>query len=859
MKRTVISAISFALLFFCLSGAHGLTVTNTDDSGNGSLRQAISTTPSGGTIDFNIPTSDPNYSPATSSYLIRIASGELVIARDVTITGPANSKVTVSGNNNNRIFNISAGNVALTNLTIANGRAAGSNGAAEITGAGAQPAQPGQSMSGGAILNAGALTLRNCTLNASQVSGGRGGNGNSTGAFGYGAPAGSAKGGALANFGSATLINCTLFSNHAVGGDGGNGTAGQPSGMGGAADGGAVWNGGTLTLVNSTLFSHLSMGGSGGSGSGGSNGANGGSATGGGLTNASGASSVILNSIIAGSTVTGGPRGFAAPGGTAGTIGTASGTDVSGDVVSQGHNLIGRTDGSTGWTGSDLLGGTTSATRLDPLLSSFGDYGGPTFTLRPMAASAAVDNGDDAVLAAPFSLTTDQRGFSRKVGLRVDIGAVENGFSQAGPTFTVTSTDAHNDGTCTEDDCTLREAVNAANANPDASTVVFAAGLGSLISNPPSNGYAITAPLAILGPGARRMTLSGGNLTRIFAVQSAGVTISGLNLTGGRSFGDGGIMHNSGGSTTVSDCTLSSSTAVMSSPGLGNGGAIFNASGAGLTLLRCTFASNDAQQFGGALYNSGTVTATNCTFVFNTAPRGGAIFSLSNNGTSLVTLRNCTVTGNNATAATNSTDGGGGYYADGAAGNSQHRFSNTIISGNTNAVNPDLRGFGTTEGNNLIGNLGQGGSGFSNGVNGDKVGVPANFGTFGNFGGPTDTMRLLSNSPAINSGNDALAPTTDQRGYPRVGASDIGAFEFGSGSLRATNIIRSGDDIVVEFREAIANVSYRLERKAEITDATWQPINGVADKTPTSTGRNQIIHPGGASSVRGFYRVRQLP
>src|SRR5207302_968632 len=43
--------------------------------------------------------------------------------------------------------------------------------------------------------------------------------------------------------------------------------------------------------------------------------------------------------------------------------------DVSGDFLSGGHNLIGQTDGSTGWVGSDLTG--TSSSPLDAL---FGDF-----------------------------------------------------------------------------------------------------------------------------------------------------------------------------------------------------------------------------------------------------------------------------------------------------------------------------------------------------------------------------------------------------------------------------------------------------------------------------------------------------
>jgi hypothetical protein len=39
------------------------------------------------------------------------------------------------------------------------------------------------------------------------------------------------------------------------------------------------------------------------------------------------------------------------------------------------------------------------------------------------------------------------------------------------------------------------------------------------------------------------------------------------------------------------------------------------------------------------------------------------------------------------------------------------------------------------------------------------------------------TMAILVGSPAIDAGNDKTAPDTDQRGKPRVGPPDIGAFE----------------------------------------------------------------------------------
>ena len=47
----------------------------------------------------------------------------------------------------------------------------------------------------------------------------------------------------------------------------------------------------------------------------------------------------------------------------------------------------------------------------------------------------------------------------------------------------------------------------------------------------------------------------------------------------------------------------------------------------------------------------------------------------------------------------------------------------------------------------------------------------------GDYGGPTETLALLPGSPAIDAGTTTNAPSSDQRGFARVGAVDIGAFE----------------------------------------------------------------------------------
>jgi hypothetical protein len=341
------------------------------------------------------------------------------------------------------------------------------------------------------------------------------------------------------------------------------------------------------------------------------------------------------------------------------------------------------------------------------------------------------------------------------------------------------------------------------------------------------------------------LTLDGGPGTnRIFSLASGDrAALHGLTLTGGggagaSSSGNGGAILNNG-TLTLTQCTLSGNTASRnggaiynfgtltltqctlsenfsnSSGGFGSqGGAIYNSEGT-LTLTQCTLLGNTANGgndgrgngfggSGGAIYShsngaSGTLALTQCTLSGNTANAGfgngfggsgGAIYSHSNGASGTLALTQCTLSGNTATNASGGSFGRGGAIV---ISDITATLTNSLIAGNTASTGPDIYFFSgtlTRSGANLIGNNVTVTAQFpasSPNANGDFVGTsaaPLNplLAPLGNYGGPTQTMRLLPGSPALNRIASPLFPT-DQRGFPIVGLADIGAYESGARTL----------------------------------------------------------------------------
>jgi hypothetical protein len=251
-------------------------------------------------------------------------------------------------------------------------------------------------VSGGGIANVfGGVTLTNSTLSGNAG----GGIYNFAGMLTVSAStlAGNAavSGGGIDNvYGGVTLTTSTLSGNSAHGGFEALGAGGGIYSAGGLVmisastlsdnsahdDGGGIYNSGieshvgTLTLTSSTVSGNHDF------------------YSAGGIANAFGGTLHTRNSVIAGNTGSGNP-------------------DILGNLGSLGHNLIGNTQGGSGFDPTDLL-------NVDPLLGSLQDNGGPTKTRALMAGSPALNAGDPAQLGLP-----DQRGVVRTG--KVNIGAYQ--------------------------------------------------------------------------------------------------------------------------------------------------------------------------------------------------------------------------------------------------------------------------------------------------------------------------------------------------------------------------------------------------------------------------------------------------
>jgi hypothetical protein len=491
--RTTVLAFFLAgatLLSTSAASAATITVINTNDSGPGSLRQALVDANNGDTINFD---------SSLNGQRITLTSGQLNVDKDVSISGPGAKNLAVDGNRQSRVFYINPDKtVTIDGLTVANGYSDFYGGGiyndhATLTVSNCIVSD-NSAYSGGGIRNEdAALTLSNST-----ISGNLAGDGGGISNLGYQGsatmtvtnctlsgnlatfdPGGGIDNAAVVGGATATLTitNSTISGNSATPPGGGianvgsgiatltitNSTiSGNSSSNGGGIFNAALGGGATLTITNSTISGNSADNPNPGIGGGGIlNDAFEGGATvtitnstlsgnsasdGGGISSLAGSAFSSGDSIVAVSNCTISSNSATGNGGgifndayaglaaveTKDTIFDAGSSgenifNIAGTVISLGYNV-------SSDNGGGYLTGPGDQINTDPVLGPLQDNGGPTFTHSLLPHSPAIDTGDPSFTPPPFY---DQRGpgFDRVVNGRIDVGSFE---IQSAPTPTPT-------------------------------------------------------------------------------------------------------------------------------------------------------------------------------------------------------------------------------------------------------------------------------------------------------------------------------------------------------------------------------------------------------------------------------------
>jgi predicted outer membrane repeat protein len=423
-----------------------ITVTNGNDSGPGSLRQALADANDGDTINFD-----------ASVGTVTLTTAELAIDKSVTLSGaPQMVTVARASQTEFRIFHVMPGHsVEIDGLTISGGHITGDNGGGilndnstltiahcTVNGNAVVSASPGNNFGGG-IHNSGTMTLDQVIVNNNNT-------------FFCGCGNFISSGGGISNTGTMIIIAGTVQSNFGFWSAGGiyntgmltitgstivNNQTGNPGHFGGS--GGGIINGGTMTIQDSTISGNTAHGGDlqGGDGGG-----------------ISGNNNTITNSTITGNSALHG-GGVAGGGNIAHT--TFSNNSASRDggalyltsplelgntilkagtsgvnIFNNGGSLITHGYNISSDNGGGFLNGPGDQINTDPLLGPLQDNGGPTFTHALLPGSPAIDSGNPNFTPPPYY---DQRGpvFWRVRNGRIDVGSFE---VQAGTTPSPTPT-----------------------------------------------------------------------------------------------------------------------------------------------------------------------------------------------------------------------------------------------------------------------------------------------------------------------------------------------------------------------------------------------------------------------------------
>lgn len=711
------------------------TVTNTNDSGPGSLRAALGAAQDGDLINFSTLFNTPQ----TIDLLTALPD----ITRSITIQGTGANLLTVrrsfSAATDFRIFTISASianGVAISGMTITGGRT---------------------SAFGGGIDSESNLILTNVHITGNHSSQGGGGVG-------------------LANA-DGSFTGCTLSGNTSnvtgggifyVGGDGrtlritnstisGNRSTFGGGGINNQSDGGNS----RMEVVNSTIVSNT----------GNNNGGGIVTFTQGGM--GSTATTTLRNTIIADNS----PNNL---------VTVASGGAATFQTL--GFNLSDNYNGVFTPLGTDI---TNATPRLAPLAL----YGGQTPTRALLHASPAINAGDASGatidqrgVARVFGATADigaveMRPLVVTSTANGGAGSLRNILGGGGQ---ATFTDIQFENGLFSTPQTITLTGGALSINFNANIIAPGANLLTMSGNNTSRIFSIPSTITASVSG---MTISQGGVggdNGGCILNDGSLSITNSALSGCLSVFEGGGIYNTG-SLRVSGSTISGGFASST------GGGIQSTASGTVTISNSTISGNNATSglsgIGGGIASLGSLTVLNSTISGNIAGNsesqsscGGGIYS---SGT--LSVVNSTITGNTVTQTAGGTQAGGILRAGGSA-----TIRNSIVAANlNNSTLADVNAVGatgfTSGGFNLIGNRGN--VTFGGTADQSSTGAsPLNpvLGTLQNNGGTTATHALLAGSPALDKGNISGA-SFDQRGLTRPidlagiantsDGSDVGAFE----------------------------------------------------------------------------------
>jgi CSLREA domain-containing protein len=384
--------------------------------------------------------------------------------------------------------------------------------------------------------------------------------------------------------------------------------------------------------------------------------------------------------------------------------------------------------------------------------------------------------------------------------------------SAGASTFKPTRFDDPTPGKCKPSDCSLREAVNAANKRPGEDVIALGPRTYRLEipqaspDTPRIGDLDVIGPAAVKGKGARQTKVRGSGSGRVFELDVAGrvgrpdYSLSRMAVTGGlASAQDGGAIFvgfsstrlkqlvvadnqaQRGGGVAAAGAELTiSNTTIRRDNGASSGGGFFAPAApndTGVTIRASTISDNDGSVGGGVELDGlnapgadrePTLGIANSTIAGNHAFNGGGGIAALNGAT--ITLDNATVAYNDASSEDGFGSGGGIEQL----GTAVVDAGDSIVAGNTVGANGSgARCFGTLQPNS--GNLFQTPTDAACSYFGTNA-ADALLGPLGKNGGPTKTVKLLTGSPAI--GLAESCPAKDQRGKRRPETDcDAGAFE----------------------------------------------------------------------------------